>query len=181
MTQRAFPIFTVSTQLATDSDLVSSLDGIDTNHLDSGTFGWVKEGSPNPSLLYRLDLSSVAAPDGVNVVAPLEGPGRWIQFPTGALQKPDSTLSSAISTSTTALGAADVYRMLTPGTTLTISTVDLTEGRNFTIRSIAASVGSPVTVVREDGGAIDTGVSALLTFAFDVITLQFTGGNLESK
>lgn len=61
-----------------------------------------------------------------------------------------TTLTSAITTTTSVLGAANVYRMTAPDTTLTISTADTTEGRTFIVRSIDASVGSPITVDTED-------------------------------
>ena len=90
------------------------------------------------------------------------------------------TLSSAVSNTTVGIGTADVYRMTTAGTTLTISAVNLTEGRVFIIRAIDASVGTPVTVLAEGGLAIDNATSALLTNPYDSITLQVTGGVLES-
>ncbi len=99
---------------------------------------------------------------------------------TSVSAPPLKTLSSALSVSTAALGAADVYRMLTPGTTLTISTVDMTEGRVFIVRAIEASVGTPITVAPEGAETIDGGGPVLLTTDFASVTLQFTGGNLES-
>ncbi len=99
---------------------------------------------------------------------------------TSVSAPPLKTLSSALSVSTAALGAADVYRMLTPGTTLTISTVDMTEGRVFVVRAIEASVGSPVTIVGEGGETIDGAASAELTVPYDSVMLQVTGGVLES-
>ena len=111
---------------------------------------------------------------GVANGAPMGGHVTGLGFPTLR------TVTSAASATTLALGPADVYRMTTAGTTLTLSSVNLTEGRVFIIRAIDASVGTPVTVVAEGGQAIDTGVSALLTTPYDSITLQVTGGVLES-
>ncbi len=99
---------------------------------------------------------------------------------SSALARPLRTVTSAVSTTTAALGLFDVYRMLTAGTTLTISTVDITEGRVFIVRAIDASVGSPVTIVGEGGEAIDNGVSSALETPYDSATLQATGGVLES-
>ena len=93
---------------------------------------------------------------------------------------PLRTVTSSITTSTAALGNFDVYRMLTPATTLTISSSDITEGRVFVIRAINASVGSPVTIVTEGAETIDGGASIVLTTPFDSVMLQATGGNLES-
>ena len=91
-----------------------------------------------------------------------------------------TTTTSAITTTTAALGVFDVYRMTTPGTTLTVSTADITEGRVFIVRAIAASAGSPVTINTQGAETIDGATSIVLNTAFDSITLQATGGNLES-
>lgn len=72
--------------------------------------------------------------------------GEWVGLGTAPL----ITLTSSITTTTAALGVADVYRMTTPATTLTISKADNTEGRTFIIRAIDASGGSPITVDTED-------------------------------
>jgi len=82
VTQLASPVYSVLTQLSTDSSLLDSLDGIDTTPLASGFFGFVTAG-PNPERLYRLDVTSIAAADGVTVVAPIVGPGRWLLFREG--------------------------------------------------------------------------------------------------
>lgn len=54
-----------------------SLDGFDTTPLASGHIAIVTTGAQRGNQ-YRLDLDSTAAADGVNVVAPLAGPGRWL-------------------------------------------------------------------------------------------------------
>ena len=79
----AFAIFTCELGVATTAaEQDDSLDGIDTNHVDTGAFGWVKTG-PAADTLFRLDLTSAAAPDGTTVIAPLVGPGRWLEFSGG--------------------------------------------------------------------------------------------------
>ena len=93
---------------------------------------------------------------------------------------PLKTASSAISATTTELGPADVFRMTVAGTTLTISSADITEGRTLIVRAVNASVGTPVTVATEGSETIDGAVSILLTTNFSSVTLQVVDGNLES-
>jgi len=77
MSLNGFGVFTVSVALAADADRDNSLDGINTIHLDTGVLGWVQSGAA-ASRLYWLDKSdTTTVPDGVNVIAPLTGPGRW--------------------------------------------------------------------------------------------------------
>lgn len=98
----------------------------------------------------------------------------------GSMEPPLTTVTSGITTSTATLGSFDVYRMTAAGTTLTISSANITEGRVFIIRAIDASVGTPVTIDTEGAETIDGGASIVLTTPFDTVTLQATGGNLES-
>lgn len=92
-----------------------------------------------------------------------------------------TTVNSAVSDDTTSLGVFNVYRMTVAGTTLTIQTADITEGRVFIIRAISASVGSPVEIATQGAETIDgSSGNVLLTNNFDSVTLQATGGNLES-
>lgn len=88
--------------------------------------------------------------------------------------------STGVSADTTALGVADVYRLTAAGTTLTIQTADITEGRVFVIRAIAASGGSPNTVDTQGAETIDGGSSITLTNPYASVTLHATGGVLES-
>lgn len=77
MSLNGFGVFTVLVALASDDDRNNSLDGINTVHLDTGVLGWVQTGT-SASTLFWLDKSdSTTPPDGVTVIAPLTGPGRW--------------------------------------------------------------------------------------------------------
>jgi len=78
--QLAYGVFTCLTQLASDSSVIDSLDGISTTPLSSGATARVTAG-PNPDRSYYLDLSSGAVADGVTVVQPLDRPGlgRWLE------------------------------------------------------------------------------------------------------
>lgn len=79
MSQVSVAIFSVETALAASSNATDSLDGIQlsTPQYAAGTIGYVR----TTLSYYRYDPSSVAAPDGINVVEPLGGPGRWIIIP----------------------------------------------------------------------------------------------------
>jgi len=77
MTQIALPVFSVLVAVAGVGQATDSLDGVDTTPLESGHLAWVRTG-PAANTLFRLDKSdTTTAPDGVNVVQPLTGPGRW--------------------------------------------------------------------------------------------------------
>ncbi len=76
MAQQDVPVFSVETALATASDAKDSLDGIDLalGQYESGTVAFVRV----TNTYYYYDETSVAPADGVTVVAPLSGPGRWL-------------------------------------------------------------------------------------------------------
>lgn len=82
MSQLDVPVLSVQTALAAASDSKDSLDGIDLalGQYESGTVGFVRA----TNAYYRYDSASAAAPDGVTVVQPLSGPGRWIRILSGA-------------------------------------------------------------------------------------------------
>lgn len=81
--KNAMPLFTPAFGVAASAaEALDSLDGIDTTALDSGASGWVKTG-PNANTLYQLDKTSTATPNGTSVIAPLSGPGRWLEFSGG--------------------------------------------------------------------------------------------------
>jgi hypothetical protein len=80
MSLDGFGVFTVSTGVASESDRDNSLDGVNTVPLKSGAFGWVQNGAA-ALMLFRLDREDDTTPaDGVTVIAPLTGPGRWKAF-----------------------------------------------------------------------------------------------------
>lgn len=76
MAQQDVPVFSVETALASASDAKDSLDGIDLalGQYESGTVAFVRA----TVTYYYYSAASVAPADGVTVVAPLSGPGRWL-------------------------------------------------------------------------------------------------------
>ncbi len=82
MSQLDVPVLSVQTALASASDAKNSLDGVDLalGQYESGTIGFVRA----TNAYYRYDPASVAVADGVNIVTPLSGPGRWIRIINGA-------------------------------------------------------------------------------------------------
>lgn len=102
-------------------------------------------------------------------------------FGASGLLLPLTMRTSAVSTSTGVLGFANVYRMLTPGTTLTISSAHITDGRLFEIAAISANGGSPVTIATEGAEKINAGDTLLLTANFASVLLRAFGGNLEIR
>lgn len=80
MTRQAFPVFTCDVAVAANAAERSvSLDGVDTTSLASGQFAVITTGGL-VSNMYRLDKTSTATADGVTVVAPVAGPGRWLRW-----------------------------------------------------------------------------------------------------
>jgi hypothetical protein len=59
-----------------------ALEALNTFELPDGAIASVRANSS----IYMFDRASVAVPDGVNIVAPTAGPGRWIIYPPGAAQ-----------------------------------------------------------------------------------------------
>jgi hypothetical protein len=108
-------VFTVKTGLASETDRDESLDGINTTYLKSGAFGWVQSGGA-ALMLFRLDREDDTTPaDGVTVIAPLTGPGRWKAFGgSGAggcvvrtgfdcpIESPDEDIEICLATNSTA-------------------------------------------------------------------------------
>ncbi len=92
MGRQAFPVFTPDQAVAaTVAERATSLDGIDTRALDSGALATITGGTLVGSL-YWLDVDSTEPPNGTSVVAPLTGPGRWLQIATGGAGGESSTL-----------------------------------------------------------------------------------------
>lgn len=72
--------FRANTILASSSDRLQSLDGIDTRSLADNSTCFVDE---QGGLLYRFFQGSTLTPDGFTVVAPLVGPGFWVLVSIG--------------------------------------------------------------------------------------------------
>jgi len=69
----------LSPRLTLTGDPSASLDGVNTTILPDGAFCFVLENRRE----YALDKTSSASPDGINVIAPSAGPGRWRIVQTG--------------------------------------------------------------------------------------------------
>jgi hypothetical protein len=91
-------------------------------------------------------------------------------------------VTTAVSATTAALGAAQVYIATAP-ITITISSADIVEGRELILAARSASIGTgtPAFVATEGAETID-GVSTPVPLLADYasITLRVRGGNLES-
>lgn len=76
MSFQAFPpaLMILSPRLTKEGDPGSSVVGLDTTPLADGALTYCLENQ----LAYRLNKVSAAAPDGNLVLAPLNGPGRWL-------------------------------------------------------------------------------------------------------
>ena len=123
--------------------------------------------------LYNTTLNRLRIHDGSGM--------KSVAYLSDITDIPLTTVDSAVSDDTTSLGVFNVYRMTVAGTTLTIQTADITEGRVFIVRAISASVGNPVEIATQGAQTIDGSTSnILLTNNFDSVTLHATGGNLES-
>lgn len=106
---------------ATAAQIPLSLDGIDTTPLASGHFGVITTGALTGKL-YRLDAASTAAPDGVTVIAPLTGPGRWLEW-AGPGGGGGFFVVNGIATGTTQLQNVPTSNMAT-GTTAYVQSVE---------------------------------------------------------
>lgn len=84
-TYQDFPagLMVLSPRLTKAGNPESSVEGINTTPVADGALTYCLENK----LPYRLDKTSVAAPDGNLVLAPLNGPGRWLG-PSGGASGP---------------------------------------------------------------------------------------------
>jgi hypothetical protein len=73
MSVEATPAYRLLTSLSSLLG-VNGLEGINTHPLNQGALVLVG------AALFRLDRDSLDPPDGVNVIEPLAGPGRWLRF-----------------------------------------------------------------------------------------------------
>lgn len=90
---------------------------------------------------------------------------------------------TGVSATTAALGSAAVYVATATGITITISTADITDGREFTFsdESGLPSVGTPITIATEGAQTIDGAATAVITVPFGSISLYARGGDLFSN
>lgn len=168
MTQRAFPVFSVATGVAaTAAERINSLDGIDTTVLGpGGAFGTITDGALAGNT-YRLDISSVAVPDGVTVIQPLVGPGRWLVFPPAASDAPyidtvcrpehylSSTNSSNLSPGTNFLGGSYVTERAVQFDRVT-----------FTITNSVAPYTGRILLYQKSDGTVSNNVALVGSLSF---------------
>lgn len=90
---------------------------------------------------------------------------------------------TAISATTASLGSVPVYVATATGITITISTADIVDGREFTFsdESGLPSVGTPITIATEGAQTIDGAATAVITVPFGSISLYARGGDLFSN
>lgn len=91
---------------ATRLGLGDSLENVNTTTLDDGAFCYVTAAH----LHFELHKDSTASPDGVTIIAPIAGPGRWVEATGGAgsqgAQGSQGARGAQGSTGTGAQGAA---------------------------------------------------------------------------
>lgn len=90
-------------------------------------------------------------------------------------------VATGISTTTAALGFADVYRATAPSITITVSSADIAEeGRVFIFTTDAAVTNqTPVVIDTEGAETIDGAASVSIVAIYGVVRLRAIGGNLE--
>lgn len=96
------------------------------------------------------------------------------------VETPLAFATTGVSNNTAALGVADVYVALAAGITITISSADITDGREFLFKDEngAASKASPITIATEGAQTIDGAATVLLTRPFDSVAMYARGGDL---
>ncbi len=147
MTRQAFPVLTPDQGVAsTAAERATSLDGFDTTALDSGHFAVVTAGAL-VGRMYRLDVGSAAAADGVTVIAPLTGPGRWLEWPGPGGGGAATFTVDGISTGTTQLSAIPTGALET-GSVAYVETVE----DEFTFDADSALTADGITIVDGNGG-----------------------------
>ena len=78
MTQEATAVIILSPrQIATGDPAGQALENIITNPIADGALCYVQEGAGEGE--WQLDKSASDAPDGVTIVEPIGGPGRWFK------------------------------------------------------------------------------------------------------
>lgn len=196
MVQRAYPVFAVASVSA--GSALDNLVGIDTTPLSSGVRAWV---IPTSSL-YVLDVDSTAAADGVNVVAPTTGPGRWfllassgsaqyLQQPTWFINANTGNDSNDGATSLTALASwAELARRWGPSPILRQTTDVFIESSLTEILSVQGGVVSltGTSLLRIHGGVSAqlasgtfSGVTPLNVAAQQRLVLSDTGLGSQVK
>lgn len=100
----------------------------------------------------------------------------------GGATTPFTFVATAISANTAALGVVDIYVATATGITITVSTADITDGRNFEFsdESGLPSVGTPVTIATEGSELIDGQSTAVISVPFGSLNLYARGGDLFS-
>lgn len=92
-------------------------------------------------------------------------------------------VTTAGSATTASLGYADEYIATAASITITISTADIVDGREFLFRARNAGVsgGTPVTIATEGVELIDGQATVTLVADYASVTLIARGGTLESR
>lgn len=139
--------------------------------------------NPWPDEVGSVSLERVG--DAINAsVFSREGGGNWaVADVPGPSPAPLVIVSTGVSTTTAALGVAGVYQATATGITITVSSADITEGREFVFkdRDGLASVGTPITIATEGGELIDGAATALITVPFGSVNVYADAGDLLSK
>jgi len=143
MSYQDFPpaLMILSPRLTKAGDPGSSVVGINTTPVADGAITYCIENK----LAYRLDKTSVAAPDGNLILAPLYGPGRWLAAVAGGsscllqvgYDQPPSTILLP-----TQVGSAPMPRTDPATTPLAVEFAEVTRG-NVVEVFWDATIGNP--------------------------------------
>jgi hypothetical protein len=92
-------------------------------------------------------------------------------------------VETGISATTAALGLADMYAATAAGITITISTADIVEGRDFGFQALdpSTSFSSPVTITTEGGQTIDGVTSTTIVGQYGAIHIVVHNGELVGR
>ena len=93
----------------------------------------------------------------------------------------DLTFAPAGATTTTAaLGKADVYPITAAGITITVSTSDITDGRRFEFKDETGALngGAGKVTIAMESGTVDGVTSRAITVPFGGLAAYARGGNL---
>jgi hypothetical protein len=167
-------------QVGTGSPAGSALENADTFNLASGCFCFVETGPAAGE--WQLDRASTAVPDGITVIAPIAGPGRWLKFSggggggtiTGIAGAGGITITNPVGPVATVEGAALLARDGSNGgmtANLTMGGFAIT-GASVLVSPVAATLG----VVGLAGLTLDSGTGPLILDAGAALTWPAADG-----
>ena len=144
--------------LAVGDPAGKALENIGTAVLGDGALCFVQTGAGKGE--WQLDKASSAVADGVTVVAPIAGPGRWLKFSTSGTGLPIATIQTIA-----AAGPTDITDTLNTHARVLTTTIGGASaavlpagavGKQITVKDGEGSASTnPITVTPQAGGSID--------------------------